>query len=63
MATNRPRYMISVDNDMFKEIEDFRFENRFPTRSAATTVLIRKGLDALNSQNKEKNAKKGHSAE
>lgn len=47
MATNRPRYMISVDDEMFKEIEDFRFENRFPTRSEATAELIRLGLEAI----------------
>ena len=47
MATNRPRYMISVDEEMFNEIEDFRFQNRFQTRSAATAELIRLGLNAL----------------
>lgn len=47
MATKKPRYMISVDDDMFNEIEDFRFEQRFQTRSEATTELIRLGLEAL----------------
>ena len=36
MATDKSRYTVSVDDDMFKKIEDFRFENRFPTRSEAT---------------------------
>ena len=45
MATKKPRYMISVDNDMFNAIEDFRFERRFQTRSEATTELIRLGLE------------------
>ena len=48
MATKRPRYMISVDDEMFNAIEDFRFENRFQTRSEATAELIRLGLEALN---------------
>lgn len=30
MATDKPRYSITVDEEMFKEIEDFRFEHRFP---------------------------------
>lgn len=45
MATKRARYMISVDDNMFEAIEDFRFEHRFQTRSEATTELIRLGLE------------------
>ena len=47
MATKRPRYMISVSDEMFDDIENFRFENRFQTRSEATAELIRLGLEAL----------------
>lgn len=47
MATDRPRYTVSVDAKMFQQIEDFRFENRFQTRSEATVELIRLGLEAL----------------
>ncbi len=47
MATKKPRYMISVDNEMFNAIEDFRFERRFQTRSEATAELIRLGLEAI----------------
>ena len=50
MATKRPRYMISVDTDMFNAIEDFRFERRFQTRSEATAELIRLGLEVLKQQ-------------
>lgn len=39
--------MISVNEKMFKEIEDFRYQKRFPTRSEATTELIRLGLESL----------------
>lgn len=56
MSTNRPRYTVSVDDDLFKQIEDFRFENRFQTRSEATVELIRLGLQAVE---KEKGKKKG----
>ena len=47
MATDKPRYTVSVDNDLFQRIEDFRFEHRFQTRSEATVELIRLGLEAL----------------
>ena len=47
MATDRPRYTVSVDNDLFQQIEDFRFERRFQTRSEATVELIRLGLESL----------------
>ena len=50
MATNRPRYTVSVDEELFKKIEDFRYENRFQTRSEATVELIRIGLKALNTE-------------
>lgn len=47
MATNKPRYTVSVDNELFNQIEDFRFEHRYQTRSEATAELIRLGLEAL----------------
>ena len=59
VATNRPRYTVSVDNDLFKQIEDFRFEQRFNTRSEATVELIRLGLEFLKNKktNKDKSSK------
>ena len=50
MATDRPRYTVSVDNDMFREIENFRFERRYQTRSEATVELIRLGLEAVKTE-------------
>lgn len=47
MATNKPRYTVSVDTELFQKIEDFRFEHRFQTRSEATAELIRLGLEQL----------------
>lgn len=54
MATARPRYTVSVNNEMFKEIENFRFENRYQTRSEATVVLIRRGLESLKKEQVDK---------
>jgi len=55
MATERQRYTVSVDSDMFQQIEDFRFGRRFQTRSEATVELIRLGLESLK---EEKDAQK-----
>ena len=52
MATNRPRYTVSVDNELFEQIENFRFEHRFNTRSEALE-LIRMGLKALEEEQKK----------
>ena len=53
--------MISVDEEMFKEIEDFRFENRFQTRSEATAALIKMGLQSIKHEQRApvKRARKG----
>ena len=47
MATAKPRYTVSVTNEMFEAIEDFRFKNRYQTRSEATAALIKLGLEQL----------------
>ena len=57
MATKSHRYMISVAEDMFHAIEDFRFEKRFQTRSEATSELIRLGLEALKRDQQEAETK------
>ena len=53
MATDRPRYTVSVDAELFQKIEDFHFKNRYSTRSAATVELIRLGLEQLEKEEKE----------
>lgn len=57
MATDKPRYTVSVDNELFKKIEDFRFENRFQTRSEATVELIRLGLKQIEEEKKKSDTK------
>ena len=54
MATNRARYMISVDDELFQRIEDFRFSRRFQTRSQATAELIRLGLESIKNEENKK---------
>jgi metal-responsive CopG/Arc/MetJ family transcriptional regulator len=31
MPTEKPRYTITLDEELLKKIDDFRFENRYPT--------------------------------
>lgn len=54
MPTQKPRYTVIVDEEMLKKIDDYRFENRFPSRSAATIELIKLGMEQLE---KEQSAK------
>ena len=50
MATDKPRYSITLDEELFKEVEDFRFERRYQTRNQATVELIRLGLAEIKKQ-------------
>ena len=52
MPTKKPRYTVIVDEEMLKRIDDFRFDNRYPSRSAATLALIRIGMEALEKEKK-----------
>jgi metal-responsive CopG/Arc/MetJ family transcriptional regulator len=45
MPTSKPRFCITVDDDLMKQIDDFRFDNRYGSRSQAVLQLIRAGLD------------------
>lgn len=54
MPTEKPRFTVIVDDDMFQVIEDFRFENRFPSRSAAALELIRLGIEQIKKEQAEK---------
>ena len=53
MPTEKPRYTVIVDEELLKEIDDFRFENRYPSRSAATSELIRLGIEQIKKEQEE----------
>ncbi len=50
MSTRKPRYSITLNNDLFEQVEEFRFSRRYQTRNEATTELIRLGLEAAKKQ-------------
>lgn len=56
MPTEKPRYCITVDDEMLKEIDDFRFGNRYNSRSQATLELIRLGLQVIREREEAKKA-------
>ena len=56
MPTEKPRFTVIVDEELLKEMDDCRFENRYPSRSAATIDLIRRGIEQL-----QKDQEKDHS--
>lgn len=53
MPTEKPRYTVIVDEELLKRIDDFRFENRYPSRSAATLELIKLGMEQLEKEQAE----------
>ena len=53
MPTEKPRFTIVIDQELLDKIDDFRFENRYPSRSAATLELIRLGMEALKKKQEE----------
>ena len=52
MATDKPRYSITLEPEIFEKIENFRFANRYQTRGKATVELIRLGLEAYEKENR-----------
>ena len=53
MPTEKARYTVIVDDELLKKIDDFRFENRYASRSAATLALIRLGMEVLDKRKLE----------
>jgi metal-responsive CopG/Arc/MetJ family transcriptional regulator len=44
MATDKPRILITVDEKLLENIDDYRYANRIPSRSKAIRKLIREAL-------------------
>ena len=53
MPTELPRFSITADEDLLKEIDDYRYENRYPTRTKAIIKLIRIGIETVKNQKPE----------
>lgn len=45
MPTEKPRFLITLDQELLERINDFRFENRIESKSEAIRRLIEESLD------------------
>ena len=62
MATDKPKFTVIVDNELMKAIDDFRFENRYMSRSAAAADILRLGLEALKKEKEDQSHLSGEAA-
>ena len=53
MPTEKPKILFVADEELIQKIEDFRYENRIPSRSMTIRLLVEAGLKAK-SQKKNK---------
>ena len=44
MATDKPRILLTVDDELLRRIDDYRYSNRIPTRSEAMRRLLEEAL-------------------
>lgn len=44
---------MTVDTETLELIDNFRYENRYPTRSEAIIALVKLGLEAVSNDNKK----------
>ena len=44
MATKKPQVLLTLDEDLLKRVEDYRYENRIPARSEALRRLLEEAL-------------------
>ena len=47
MPTDKPRFTITVDDDLYNQITEYRFSNRMKNQTQAVLSLIDKGLAVL----------------
>lgn len=44
MATDKPKVLLILDDELLKRIDDYRYENRIPARTEAIRQLIHNSL-------------------
>jgi hypothetical protein len=52
MATDKPKVLLILDDDLLKRIDDYRYENRIPARTEAIRRLIDKSLSQYEKKKK-----------
>ena len=52
MPTNKPRFTITIEEDLFQRIEDFKYEYRYKNQTQAVLALIEMGLSEMETTKK-----------
>lgn len=47
MATEKPRFTITMDENLLDQIDDYKFTNRIKSQSKAIVELVQRGLNEL----------------
>ena len=53
MPTNKPRFMVTISQDMKERIDDYHHEHRCKNQTQAINELIERGLAVLASEEKQ----------
>lgn len=52
MATDKPRFSITVSDDVYQQINAYQHEHRLPTQTKAVLAFIEKGLEVIQNEKK-----------
>lgn len=52
MPTDKQKFTVIVDDELNKQIEDYFYNNRLRSKSAAAVELIKMGLQVVNEKSK-----------
>lgn len=53
MATEKPRFTITMDEELLSDVDNFKFEHRIKNQSKAIVELVKMGMEALATQDAE----------
>jgi len=53
MPSRKPQILLVVEEELLKQIDDYRFDNRIGSRSEAVRQLIKSGLKAKSPKKKK----------
>jgi metal-responsive CopG/Arc/MetJ family transcriptional regulator len=56
MATDKPKVLLILDDDLLERIDDYRYENRIPSRNKAIRILIDESLKAYECKKEDLNS-------
>lgn len=52
MATDKPRFSITVSDDVYRQINEYQHEHRLATQTKAVLAFIEKGLEVVQKEKK-----------